>query len=1132
MFHFDRFSNVIDSTYHTAYQFNESSRAHSALLTISAFNKCSFRSLFKSFVCVVLLLAFHPVMANADNVRFTPFETDDLNSIAAISTIYQDSSGYIWFGTQEGINRYNGYEIEYFINEDDDDNRIASSRVNDIVEDDDGNIWIATYDGLSVYKTTNHSFTTYTHESHSDVIGSAIVNKLSKTIDGEIWFATDKGLSKYSNTSQKFTSYRKQLEQLGNPQIRSLATDFTGGVWIGTIEHGLLYFDPLHDSIRQIPIELNEAEQNNSIYFLKFGSDQTLYIGTSNEKLEGQTRKLFTLDITQSIGKSEKLTTNQLYQFKTAAIRDLIIAKNGVIWIATNSGLYYQEPNTDHFGRLTHDPQDSFSLIDDNIFDIYLDVSNVLWVATLRGLNRWNVNTSRFDHYKVKGEAAYELSNANITSISQLNDDILFIANIDGLDVINQKNGLVSTLKAIENEPNSLASNRVMTVFAENEENIWFGYFANGVSRYNLKTGKFKHYTHDENDPSSIGRNSVTSIVKDREGRLWFGTFNGGLSLYLPDTDSFKTYRHDPNDPNSISSNRIVSLYEDSSGLLWLGTMNHGVNVFNATTGVSTRIQNNPNDSSSLSANGVLTVHEDSNRNIWIGTHGGGLNLLKSTNRDIGQIMFTRFKRANGLLSDVVYGILSDKENNIWFSSNKGITKIDSKSYEMTYFNYSHGLQGNEFNSGAYAVGEDGKFYFGGSNGVTAFYPDDIQANPNKPNVIITAFNRLNQKENLTVEGGVHKAVEIAYTDYFFSFEFVALDFAAPHLNKYAYKLEGFDTEWISARNRKQATYTNLPSGTYTFRVRASNSDGIWNDEGVSIDVVVLPPPWQTWWAYLIYSTIFTVICFFIYRQRDKRARRKALYLKELEESVRARTSELSEANKKLRVVSMTDQLTGLHNRLFLSENIQSKCEGVINQCNTMLNNGELDPFNQEGPRLCCIMFDLDGFKPVNDNFGHSAGDKVIIGVAQLLDEICQSDDIVVRWGGDEFIIVTYIDKLSEAERLVENIRKAVASHSFNAGVGHPVKVSSSIGFALYPFSYNNLTAVSWDQVNSLADKALYHSKESGRNTWTGVINRPEKQMYNDEDFFANDIVEHEKNGHLSILRRASTRNIRRTYEA
>ena len=364
---------------------------------------------------------------------------------------------------------------------------------------------------------------------------------------------------------------------------------------------------------------------------------------------------------------------------------------------------------------------------------------------------------------------------------------------------------------------------------------------------------------------------------------------------------------------------------------------------------------------------------------------------------------------------------------------------------------------------------------------------DDVSHQDKAPAVVITGFQKINETFDLSnVLNDQSNAIEIGYEDYLIGFDFAVLDKKSYEHTQYKYRLQGLDKEWINARGSSTATYTNLSAGIYRFQVIAMNSNGAWSEEAASIDLIVKPAPWASTFAYVLYIGIATIVLFLLMQLYMQRRDAERIYRHKLEKEVSERTDELQSLNKKLLSASITDQLTGLHNRRYLNEVMPGKAKEVYRRFLTAIENKSAT--ETDGPRLFFIMFDLDGFKAINDTYGHDAGDKVIEEVGTRLQKVCRQEDTIIRWGGDEYMIVGNMSKAREAAALAERVRAAIEQRGFYIDSKEPIVLTSSIGFSQYPFSSDVPSALSWEQVHSLADLALYKSKQAGRNTWTGIV--------------------------------------------
>jgi signal transduction histidine kinase/DNA-binding response OmpR family regulator/streptogramin lyase len=424
------------------------------------------------------------------------------------------------------------------------------------------------------------------------------------------------------------------------------------------------------------------------------------------------------------------------------------------------------------------------------------------------------------------------------------------------------------------NDAASLSDDRIMALLVDRGGTLWVGTKTGGLNRFDPATGKFRSFRHDPGDPGSLSADGITSLLEDRRGILWVGTYEGGLNQFEPATQTFRRYQSDPGDPTSLAGNSVVAIAQDRDGHLWIGTDGGGLHRFDRDTGVFHRFQHDTADPESLSNDQVWAIYEDGEGNLWIGTGGGGLNRWSRQDRDNGLARFAHFNRQQGLPSSSINGITGDGQGNLWLSSNGGLTRYSPATGVFTNYDVTRGLQGNDFNQGACFRRADGMLLFGGANGFNAFHPSAIRDNAYVPPVRITSFLKLNQEILSGTELSRIGKLELGYQDYMIGFEFAALDFTAPEQNRYLYQLTGFDPNWIDPGTARRATYTNLKPGNYRFQVRATNSDGLWNQQGASLELRVLPAPWETWWAYLAYVVLTLGLLWLYLRSRIQRLER------------------------------------------------------------------------------------------------------------------------------------------------------------------------------------------------------------------------------------------------------------------
>jgi ligand-binding sensor domain-containing protein len=800
-------------------------------------------------------------------IKFEELSIDEGLSQTIVYSIAQDNEGYMWFATEDGLNRYDGYHFHVIRHDPENQKSLGYNHILDLYVDSRGILWVGTFlKGLDRYDRKTDSFEHYMSvRDDPTTISNDMVQCIHEDQAGDIWVGTDQGLNRLNFDEGNFTRFLydpNDPESLGPGRVMTICHCRDGFIWAGTDGGGLCRLDPETGRFKRFVHDPGNPESlpHNSIRALHASRDGNLWVGTDGGGLSmlNNISGRF-VNYTASPGTEGRLSHGSVF-----AIHE---DSNGIIWIGTNGGgLCMLDPETGHFLTYINDPNDPTSISYNEIYDIYEDRSGVMWLGTYGGgTNKFDLKGKKFIHYRYDPSGINTLGHPIVWSILEDEPGKLWIGTHGGgLDFLDRESERYTNFRHDPSDPASLSADIVRVVFKDSEGTIWIGTHGGGICRLDRRTFEFQCYMHDPNDPQSISHDEIRSMYEDSEGYLWIGTNGGGLNRMERESGEFLRYVHDPEDPSSISNGFIRVIFEDSDGGFWIGTQGGGLIKMDRETGTFKVYRNDPEDPSSINSDFVFSILEDARGFLWLGTWGGG---IVSFDRD--SEVFTAYTVDDGLPSNSIYGALEDEFGNFWMSSNNGICRFDPREKVCKTYNEKDGLQSNEFNGNSFFKAPSGEMFFGGTEGFNAFFPLEIHDNPFIPPVVITSFSKLNEEMRFDEPVSETEEIRLSHRDYVFSFEFAALEFSSPEKNMYAYRMDGLDESWVYTNYEKRfANYTTLPPGRYTFRVKASNNDGVWNEEGTSVDIVILPPFWKTWWFRIVVVVFLVSLFFFLYRRR------------------------------------------------------------------------------------------------------------------------------------------------------------------------------------------------------------------------------------------------------------------------
>ena len=832
------------------------------------------------------------------DIRFEHITRDEGLSHNSVFTIVQDQTGFLWIGTLDGLNRYDGYDFQIYKPDPDNTKSITDRFVRALLVDQLGNIWIATrLGGVNKFDPTSQTFTLYRHDPNDPgSLTPGPVFSLFEDRSGNIWVGTEQGLNRLVPESNEITHFVHDPDDpnsLSHSTVWGMHEDDDGVMWFGTQGGGLNAFDPQSGVFTHYRHDPDEPDGlcDDRVWTIFEDDAGILWLGTQGG--------LNSFDPSSGSTICYRHDPDDPKSLGNDLIKAIYEDSQGELWVGTwGGGLNILDRQTGEFIRYHHDPSDPTSLANDKIAAVFEDEGGILWVGTFGGgLSKFNRAQQRFVRLYHEPNNPNSLNNNIIYSIFANQKDELWIGTVAGLDQYNPSSGQFVHYLPDTDDPYSLnVGEGIQTVFQDSHGVMWAGSWAEGLNRLDENSGNFIHYRYDPEDPHSLSSDVILSIFEDSNDILWIGTLNGGLNKYDRQADSFSAYRHDPNDTNSLSEDHVHVILEDEAGDFWLGTGAGGLNWFDPDGEHFQHIRHDPNDPQSLSADRVNSIHQDESGTLWIGTPNG-LNKLTYVSGDIPQdIVITQYTEKHGLPSDAIQGVLEDEQGYMWISTSRGLARLDPETGSIKTFTTAHGLSSDEFFEGAAVRLRGGEMAFGSSNGLTLFDPTNIIDNAYIPPVAITDFKLLNQSVGVGDESPLKNSIwasddlQLSHQDRILTFEFSAFSYANSKVNLYQYRLEGFEDDWSPPSNYRTATYTNLDPGDYVFRVRGSNSDGVWNEEGTSLSITITPPWWGTWWFRGLMLFLLAAAVFGVYRWRVRSLEARS---RELEEEVASKTREL-----------------------------------------------------------------------------------------------------------------------------------------------------------------------------------------------------------------------------------------------
>lgn len=803
---------------------------------------------------ILLLVSRGALPAQPRALRFERLSVEHGLSNFTVTSIVQDRQGFLWFGTADGLNKYDGYDFKIYKHDPADSTSLPGQEVNCLIVDRTGALWIgAGLRGRGVYRfdPDTDGFAPFSSKAPlADSLARQIIGLIYEDRRGDFWLSTSAGLFRYHRATdvlQDFPPNPQDSTALNSKGINTIAEDRSGALWVGSAAGGVFRWEA--ETTRFKHFRLMTRSGNDAVPRKIFEDRRgTLWIATT-EGLYRSNRATGAFELVLTFPKSPH---NLMHEHFVSLFED----SHGRLWIGTfGAGLLRYEAATDYFQQFLHDPNDSNSLSANRIEFIFEDRSGILWFATYRnGLNRYNPKQETFTRYSF-ADAVYAV-------LENRREEVWLGTSSHGLLRFDRDGNLRRQYRHEAKDPHSLGSDYVMALLVDpaSPEDFWIG-TETGLQRYEAKHDRFVHYAFGAREALQREAAHVKAIWADETGAIWAGTKGGGLFHIAREATRLVQ------EPQSLRRESIWAIaQEPASGAFWLGTFGNGLLRFARNAQSLAHYHRELPDSLRLSSNIVYALHADTTGYMWIATTSG-LNRL-----DTKTGLVRHWNSREGLPDNFVKAILPDAHGNLWLSTDNGISRFDPRTEKFKNFTVKEGLLHNTFLSGAYFKASDGRLFFGSEGGAIAFHPDSLAENTRPPEMAIAAFKVFDKPVRLTrAVADSQRALRLSYQQNFFSFEFVALDFNNPAKHQYAYRLEGFDRDWIQAGARRYASYTNVDPGEYTFRVQGSNSDGVWNEAGASLRLVIVPPFWKTWWFQALAVCMIGAAVFALYRYRVNR---------------------------------------------------------------------------------------------------------------------------------------------------------------------------------------------------------------------------------------------------------------------
>ncbi|HEY0899071.1 MAG TPA: two-component regulator propeller domain-containing protein, partial [Sphingobacteriaceae bacterium] len=809
------------------------------------------KKFFLLYLCVISLLS--AAVAQQGDINFTSLTTKDGLSSNTVNAILKDRYGVMWFGTEDGLDKFDGTNFTVYRKSPGDSTSLQSNEILALHEDRAGNLWIGTSGGsLSLYDREKDAFFHFPATGGPNTIDNNVISSVCSDYRGKIWITHYNGVNILDPLTRRITRFTVTS---ANPAPRSaphynyIFEDSQNRMWIGTTE-GLFQYNPKAKSLTQyLHSPQNPASLgHNNVLAVAQDKEGNLWIGTDGglSLLKPGTSNF--INYRHTDGSTRSLSSNTV---------NSIAVDGNKLWLGTGEGLDILDTKTGYITKYAQNSRNKHSLTAKSVKSVYIDQQGIYWLGTIRGgVDRFDRNLNLFNYVQSNVFDEKGLNASIVTSFAEDKSGNVYVGTEGtGLSLFNRKTKLFQHFNIKSRRVTTDKRLLILAMAMSRKQQLFIGTFSDGLFIFDPASGNYRQLMEGHR-AEDLNSNDIFCIKEDSKGNLWIGTNGGGINILNPQLEVIGRYTPHPEFENDVPfpiNGYIRDIEEDKDGNFWIATHGGGIAVFHPASGKFT-LYNTTN--SKLPNDKVLTLLEDSRGNIWAGTFGGGVSLFHKNTRQI-----STFSEKDGLQNTTIYKVLEDKNGLVWVSTNKGISSIDIRTKKISNYNHHNGIQKTNFVQEAGIRLSNGELFFGGLEGFNYFNPAYLKKNSNIPPVLITDLRISNQSVAPSEDGPIKEHISVAKEinlDFKqnFALSFVGLNFTSPGQNQYAYKLEGFDKDWNYVGNSTTASYTNLDPGKYVFRVRASNNDGVWNKEGSSIKIYVHPPFWRTIYAYIFYVLV------------------------------------------------------------------------------------------------------------------------------------------------------------------------------------------------------------------------------------------------------------------------------------